>query len=256
MSRLCLTVLLAALVFPGCANVDEPEPPVRPAEGGSETDNAAAGATGETYQVQFETTAGDFVVEVHRDWSPRGADHFRELVEGGFYNDVAFFRAVKDFMVQFGISGDPQTNEKWGQEILDDPVVKSNKRGFITYAKTGAPNSRSTQVFINFKDNSFLDGQGFSPFGVVVGDGMEVVDSINQEYGEPPQDAQQRIKMFGNKYLQRTMPNLDYIKKATIISVNGEPVQSADAANADTPPAGDAAPGAADDAGAANPDGA
>lgn len=168
--------------------------------------------------VQFETTKGKVIAEVHKEWAPIGAVHFLELVEAGFYDEVAFFRAVPDFMVQFGISGDPELTTKLGEEtIKDDPVVQSNKRGYMTYAKTSEPNSRSTQLFINFKDNSFLDSQGFAPFAIIK-NGMDVVDSINQEYGEPPADTQMRAKAEGNAYLKEALPNLDYIKSARILS--------------------------------------
>lgn len=202
----CLTLALY-----GCANVEQSDPPVQSAAA------EPGGATAETYRVKFETTAGDFMIEVHPDWSPKGAAHFRELVKDGFYTDCAFFRVIPNFMVQFGISGEPSMNTKWEDSIMDDNVVQSNKRGYVTYAKTGAPNSRSTQVFINFGDNSSLDGQGFSPFGIVVDGGMDVVDKINGEYGETPPDAQFRLKSQGNAYLKKAMPNLDYIKKATIV---------------------------------------
>lgn len=201
------------LATAGCANVEQGEPPVQSA---AAAPGEATGST-ETFRVKFETTTGDFTIEVHPDWSPLGAAHFRELVEDGFYTDCAFFRAVPNFMVQFGISGDPVMNTKWEKSIMDDTVKQSNKRGYVTYAKTGQPNSRSTQVFINFKDNAGLDGQGFSPFGIVVDNGMEVVDSINQEYGEGPPDAQFRLKTQGNAYLKQAMPDLDYIKTATIV---------------------------------------
>lgn len=176
------------------------------------------------FDVLFKTTTGDFVVEVHRDWAPVGADHFLDLALRGFYNDVAFFRAVPNFMVQFGISGDPEMTKKYEASIKDDEVKQSNKRGYITYAKTGAPNSRSTQLFINFKDNTFLDSQGFAPFGVVKGTGMDTVDKINQEYGEPPRDAQFRLKSEGNEYLKAELPDLDYLKSATLVAVDGRAI--------------------------------
>ena len=182
---------------------------------------------GKVFDVLFKTTKGDFVVEVHRDWAPLGADHFIDLVLKGFYNDVGFFRAVPDFMVQFGISGDPEMTKEYGETtIKDDDVKESNKRGFITYAKTGAPDSRSTQLFINFKDNSFLDRQGFAPFGKIRGDGMETVDKINKEYGEPPRDAQFKLKAEGNAYLKAELPNVDYLKSATLVAVDGKTIDA------------------------------
>src|SRR5258708_2967063 len=118
-----------------------------------------------TFKVMFDSSAGPFVVEVHRAWAPNGADHFYNLVKSGFYDEARFFRVVPNFMVQFGIAGDPAVQKKMGASIKDDPVKESNKRGFVTFAQTAAPNSRSTQIFINFKDNGFLDSQRFPPFG-------------------------------------------------------------------------------------------
>jgi len=171
------------------------------------------------YKAKFDTSKGVFVVEVHRDWAPNGADRFYNLVKNGFYDNVRFFRVISGFMVQFGISGDPKLSAPWREaRIPDDPVKQSNRRGFITYAMAG-PNTRTSQVFINFGDNSSLDSQGFSPFGRIAS-GMEVVDKINAEYGEgAPRGRgpdQSRIQMEGNAYLMRDFGRLDYVKKATI----------------------------------------
>ena len=167
------------------------------------------------FQAKFETPKGEFVVEVTRAWSPNGADRFYNLVKNGFYNNCRFFRVVKDFMVQFGINGDPKINAALSRAgIKDDPDSQSNKRGYVTFAKSGAPNSRTTQIFINFKDNTFLDDQNFTPFGKVI-KGMDVVDSIYSGYGESPQ--QPNIQMQGNAYLEKDFPKLDYIKSATIV---------------------------------------
>jgi peptidyl-prolyl cis-trans isomerase A (cyclophilin A) len=169
-----------------------------------------------TFRANFETSAGVFVVEVTRAWAPKGADRFYNLVKYGYFDGNRFFRVVRNFMVQFGINGDPKLNAVWSDaNITDDPVVQSNQRGFVTFAKTQAPNSRSTQVFINFKDNSFLDPQVFAPFGQVVA-GMEVVDKLNGEYGEQPSQMQPQIQSGGNAFLAKSFPRLDYIKKATI----------------------------------------
>jgi peptidyl-prolyl cis-trans isomerase A (cyclophilin A) len=169
----------------------------------------------ETFKADFELANGKhFVVEVNRAWSPNGADRFYNLVKSGFYDDVRFFRVVPNFMVQFGINGDPAVSSRWRTAtIRDDPTKESNKRGYVTFAKTGAPNSRTTQIFINFKDNSFLDAQGFSPFGHVI-DGMDVVDQIYSGDGERPDQGQ--IQMKGNEYLKASFPKLDYVKKATV----------------------------------------
>ena len=168
----------------------------------------------EEFQVEFETNQGNFTIAVTRKWSPLGADHFYTLVKKDFYKECRFFRVVPNFMVQFGINGDPEIQKANKQTIKDDPVVQSNARGFLTYAKTGAPNSRSTQLFINFGDNSFLDRQGFSPFGRVV-KGMDVVDKINSEYGERPNQG--GIQARGNEYLKKDFPNLDYIKSVKLV---------------------------------------
>jgi peptidyl-prolyl cis-trans isomerase A (cyclophilin A) len=176
----------------------------------------------DTYHAKLATSKGDFVIEVHRDWAPHGADRFYNLVKAGYYNDTRFFRVVSGFMAQIGIHGKPELNAIWRDEqIPDDPVVKSNKRGFVTFAKTGAPNSRTTQFFINYDDdNSRLDTMGFSPFGQVTS-GMEVVDKLYAEYGEgAPQGrgpSQGRIQSEGNAYLMRDFPQLDYVKEATIL---------------------------------------
>ena len=133
--------------------------------------------------MKFDTSKGAFVVQVTRAWAPQGADRFYNLVKSGFYDNVRFFRVISGFMVQFGISGDPAVMAGWrNAPINDDKVVQSNKRGFITFAMAG-PNTRTSQVFINFADNARLDGSGFAPFGQVVS-GMEVVDKLNPEYGE------------------------------------------------------------------------
>lgn len=168
------------------------------------------------YRAQFQTSAGEFVIEVNRDWAPRGADRFYNLVQNGFFTDVRFFRVVPNFMVQFGINGDPAIQKHWAEaSIPDDKVSQSNKRGYVTFATRG-PNTRTTQVFINFKDNAFLDGQGFAPFGQVVS-GMEVVDKLYSVYGEAPSQQQGRIQVEGNKFLNASYPKLDHIISATIV---------------------------------------
>ncbi len=172
-----------------------------------------------TYKVKFDTSKGPFVVEVHRDWAPLGADRFYNLVKNGFYDNARFFRVISGFMVQFGINGDPAISARWrGARIGDDPVKQSNSRGFITFATAG-PNTRTTQVFINYANNSGLDGQGFAPFGRVVS-GMNVVDALYCGYGEgAPSGAgpeQGRVQSEGNAYLTSQFPKLDFIKSATI----------------------------------------
>jgi peptidyl-prolyl cis-trans isomerase A (cyclophilin A) len=171
------------------------------------------------YRVNFDTSKGPFVVEVHRDWAPNGADRFYNLVKNGFYDNTRFFRVIEGFMVQFGINGDPKVSSVWKQaRIPDDPVRVSNKRTFITFATAG-PGTRTTQVFISFGDNRNLDAQGFAPFGQVVS-GMNVVDSLFNGYGEGAPGGrgpdQGRVQAEGNAYLAGSFPNLDYIKSATI----------------------------------------
>ena len=166
------------------------------------------------FNATFDTTAGTFVVQVTRAWAPKGADRFYNLVKHGYYDAGRFFRVVPDFMVQFGINGDPGIQAPWREaNIQDDPVLQSNKRGYVTFAKRNIPNSRTTQIFINFKDNSPLDGQGFAPFGQVIS-GMEVVEKINAQYGQEPDQG--RIQMEGNAYLSKAFPKLDYVKSAKL----------------------------------------
>lgn len=177
----------------------------------------------DAYQVKFETTKGDFVIEVNPSWAPRGAAQFKAAVADGVYDEARFFRVLDGFMAQFGIAGDPAKMAKWREKVIqDDPVVKSNTRGMVSYAMAG-PDTRTTQVFINYGNNSgSLDPQGFAPFGQVV-EGMDVVDSLYSGYGEgAPQGngpAQGRIQSEGNAYLAKEFPKLDYIKSATIIEL-------------------------------------
>jgi peptidyl-prolyl cis-trans isomerase A (cyclophilin A) len=172
-------------------------------------------------RVRFETSAGAFTVRVVPDWAPLGAARFRSLVESGFYDGARFFRVLPGFVAQVGISGDPEVTRKWDKtEIKDDPVKQSNTRGRVTFATAG-PNTRTTQIFINFSDkNARLDGMGFSPFGEVV-EGMEVVERLHSGYGEgAPRGRgpdQGRIEKEGNAYLEREFPKLDYIKTARIV---------------------------------------
>ena len=175
-----------------------------------------------TYTVKFETTAGDLFIDVDRSLSPRGADRFYNLVKIGFYDDLRFFRVIDNFMAQIGISGDPKANRAWRTaNLMDDPVKTSNKRGWVTFAKTGAPNSRSTQIFLNFKDNAMLDGMGFAPFGQVREESLSVLDAIYSGYGEgAPRGAgpdQGRIQAEGNAYLDADFPKLTQLVDASIV---------------------------------------
>jgi peptidyl-prolyl cis-trans isomerase A (cyclophilin A) len=172
-----------------------------------------------TFRANFDTSKGTLVIEVNREWAPRGADRFYNLVKNGFYDDVRFFRVIAGFMGQFGIHGNPSVQSAWrNAQIQDDPVRQSNMRGYVTFATAG-PNTRTTQLFINLANNAALDKQGFAPFGQVVS-GMDVVDQIYSGYGEgAPRGKgpdQGRIQTEGNAYLIKEFPRLDYIKSATI----------------------------------------
>ena len=167
-----------------------------------------------TFKVKFSTTAGDFVVEVHRDWAPLGADRFYNLARYGYFTNAAFFRVLPGFVAQFGLSADPAINKAWETaKIQDDPVTQSNKRGTIVFATAG-PNTRTRQFFINYADNSRLNGQGFAPFGTVV-EGMDVVDKLYANYGESPR--QDMITEQGDAYLKAHFPDMDKIKVARIV---------------------------------------
>jgi peptidyl-prolyl cis-trans isomerase A (cyclophilin A) len=176
----------------------------------------------EKYQVKFDTTKGPVTVEVVRDWAPRGADRFHELVRSGFFDGARFYRVRPKFIVQFGISADPKANELWRQlKMPDDPVKQGNKRGFVSFAQSGA-GTRTTQVFINLADNSrTLDSKNFAAFGRVV-EGMDLVDKLYGGYGEVeslggagPNPI--KMEMQGDEYLQRSYPRLDQIKSARIL---------------------------------------
>jgi len=170
----------------------------------------------DTFKARFDTTKGIFVIEVHRDWAPNGVDRFCNLVKNGYYDGVKFFRVVPGFVAQWGIHGDPAIAMKWLKSTIpDDPVKQSNLRGYVTYAKSGAPNSRSVQLFINLADNPNLDGMGFAPFGKVI-DGMDVVGKLFDGYADGLRSLQGRIAEEGNVFLDKTYPNLDTIKRASI----------------------------------------
>jgi peptidyl-prolyl cis-trans isomerase A (cyclophilin A) len=169
----------------------------------------------EVYRARFDTSKGPFVIEVHREWAPIGADRFYNLVKNGFYDGTRFFRVRPGFMAQFGLNGDPNVQTAWQRASLrDEPPMKSNTRGYVSFTKESLPNTRFTQIFINYGDNSYLDGQGFAPFGQVV-TGMQIVDKLFS----PPRDNepdQRRILREGNAYL-KDFPQLDFVKRATIV---------------------------------------
>jgi peptidyl-prolyl cis-trans isomerase A (cyclophilin A) len=175
----------------------------------------------DSYRVRVETSKGDFVIAVTREWAPKGADRFYNLVKHGYYDEHRFFRVLPGFVVQWGISGDPELNKIWQQAQFPDEAGKqSNKKGRITFAK-GGPNSRTTQVFINLTDNARLDSMGFPPFGEVV-EGLAVVEKLHAGYGEGAPSGrgpnQGRIQSEGNAYLKKEFAELDFIKRATLVT--------------------------------------
>jgi peptidyl-prolyl cis-trans isomerase A (cyclophilin A) len=180
----------------------------------------------ERFQVKFTTTRGDFMVTVNRAWAPIGADRFYNLVKHRFFDNASFFRVVPGFVVQFGISAYPPVAAAWEKaNIQDEPVTQTNKRGYLTYAKTSMPNTRSTQIFINLKDNAGLDRQGFSPFGFVDAQGMKVVDMLYDQYGDSSGPDQDQISKQGKPYLDKGWPKLDSIKTATLTGPAPEPAK-------------------------------
>jgi peptidyl-prolyl cis-trans isomerase A (cyclophilin A) len=180
----------------------------------------------ESFKARFKTTKGPFVVEFHRDWSPNGADRAYNLIKAGYYDGIAFFRVVEGFMAQFGIHGHPAVNEAWKEATIeDDSVEESNTRGKVTFAQRKEPNTRSTHMFINYKNNAALDEQGFAPVGEVV-EGMEVVDKLYAGYGDGPPFGkgpdQQKLTEEGDDYLEESFPNLDYIESVEIVDAPTE----------------------------------
>ncbi|MGB6687256.1 MAG: peptidylprolyl isomerase [Terracidiphilus sp.] len=174
----------------------------------------------DVFKARFTTTQGAFVIEVHRDWSPLGADRFYNLVKNGFYNNAHFFRVVSGFVVQFGLSPSPAVNKAWHDAaIQDDPVKQSNSKGTVTFASAG-PNTRTTQLFINLGENGRLDTMGFSPFGTVI-EGLDVVEKLYAGYGETPDQG--RIEGEGKPYLDKNFPLLDSIRTARLEGVAARP---------------------------------
>ena len=172
----------------------------------------------EVFRVKFETSQGDFVVEVTRAWAPHGADRFHELVLMRYFDEGRFFRVLKGFIAQFGVHRDFRVHDVWRTLfIVDDPPQQKNVRGTLAFAKSG-PNTRATEIFINLADNAVLDGQGFVPFGRIVA-GMEVVDKLYSGYGELRPEGKEidagRVEEEANEYLVPRFPKLDYIKRTT-----------------------------------------
>lgn len=210
------TALLAALLA-GCggesadAPQTTPDPLLRP--------QSFTATAPETFRARLTTSSGDVVIEVHRPWAPLGADRFYNLVRAGYYDDTRVYRVVEGFMAQFGLSGDPYVNQAWkSQFIVDDPVVQSNTRGRVAFAKGGV-HTRTTEVFVSYRDNSSLDAQGFTPFGEVV-EGMGVVDAFHAAYGDGPPRGEgpyaAMVQARGNSYLDADFPELTRIVSATI----------------------------------------
>ena len=193
--------------------------------GGPETEKRTAVAPKkillpDVYRVKLETTKGDIVIEVKNEWAPRAADRFYELVQAGYYNDSRFHRVMRGFIAQFGIAGDPRQGALYRDlKFPDEPVVLGNKRGTVAFAHSG-PNTRAVQVFLNLKDNSTLDKQGFPAFGKIV-EGMEVADKLSFLYGElAPKGAGPdgiQAELRGNAYLDRDFPRLDSLRKASVL---------------------------------------
>ena len=204
--------LALLLLSAGAACARRPSPLLRP-------DTASTERAPDVFRVRFETTRGPFVVEARRAWAPIGVDRFHQLARLGYYDGVSFFRVVDGFMVQFGIHGDPRVSALWRtRRIADDSVRQSNRRGLVTFAMSG-PNSRTTQLFINYVDNARLDAQGFAPIGEVV-EGMDVVDNFWRSYGEgAPRGkgpVQGRIFAEGERYLAREFPRLERVLRTRV----------------------------------------
>jgi peptidyl-prolyl cis-trans isomerase A (cyclophilin A) len=171
------------------------------------------------FKVKIETTKGAMILEVDRSWSPNGADRFFNLVEIGYFKDIAIFRGIEGFMFQFGIHGNPSVSKVWKEALIkDDPKVAgvSNQMGYLTFAKANDPNTRSTQFFINLGDNKNLDSMGFTPIGRVM-EGNDILTKIETKYGENPREVQPRFQSEGNAYISKKFPDLDYIKSITLI---------------------------------------
>ena len=201
----------AAPAEPAPAAPAAPTAPTAPAEVVAEWPTTVP----DIYKVKFETTVGEFVVEVHKDWAPLGAERFYQLCKEGFYDNSAFFRVLPGFVAQFGVAADPAVTAKWkDQNLQDEPVKQSNAPGYLTFAKTNAPNTRTTQLFINFGNNANLDGMGFAAFGKVI-EGMENVKKINSKHGQDP--SQQLLTTQGEAYVAKFFPDLTKITKTSLL---------------------------------------
>ena len=188
----------------------------------------------EKFQVKFETTKGDFVVEVTREWSPNGADRFYNLVKIGYYDGIAIHRAIKNFMFQFGIHNNPIVTKKWGRHPIPDDLPKGipNDEGYVSFAKTSDPDSRTTQIFVNVRKNKGLDRQGFTPFGLVIR-GFDILKEINTEYGEASPEVIMMMTAQGASYIKQRLPNIDYIKTLSFIEIDEDVDVAAEANTTD-----------------------
>jgi peptidyl-prolyl cis-trans isomerase A (cyclophilin A) len=214
-----IAVAVGSLVFPSmaAAQADESEA----ANPALLDPSLATEPAPDTFKVKLETTKGEILIDVVRKWAPNGADRFFNLIKSGFFDNTAFFRVIDGFMAQVGLHGKPEVTAAWSRvPIADDPVKKSNTRGMVTFAMKSSPNSRTSQFFINYGNNSYLDKSGFAPIGKIV-DGMKVADSLYSGYGEgAPRGSgpsQGRLTQEGNAYLKAEFPQLDYIVRATIV---------------------------------------
>ena len=207
-SRIGITVVIVAVataLLSGQVNVEKLKNPAQLTE-----------RAPDQFRARFDTSQGVIVIAVEREWAPLAADRFYNLVKNGFYNDTRFFRVLSGFMAQFGLHADPSVQSAWRTANLkDEPAKKSNTRGFVSFTRESSPNSSYTMIFINYKDNSYLDADGFTPFGEVVS-GMDVADRLYSGYGRQNVPDQRRILRDGNAYLLAEYPMLDFVKTATI----------------------------------------
>lgn len=215
--RQILAVLAASAFLAGCS-----KPPQPAAKEAAVADKPKAPARApDKFQAKFETTKGDFTVEVVREWAPRGADRFYELIDRHYFDGARFYRVVKKFIAQFGVSSDPNANQLWSQlKLVDDAAKQPNQRGFVAFAQAG-PNSRTTQIFVNLADNSKLLGKTYAPFGKVVS-GMDVVDQLYSGYGDMPPRGEgpdaAKYGTLGDQYLEQSFSKLDKIKAVTLVA--------------------------------------
>jgi len=174
----------------------------------------------DSFKCRFETSKGEFVVAVTRAWAPEGADRFYNLCKVGWFHHAKFFRNIGGFMAQVGMSAFPAASLAWKDAtIKDDPVIQSNTPLMVTFAKTGRPDSRSTQIFINHGNNKNLDSMGFAPFGKIV-EGADVVGQLYDGYGEGAPGGrgpdQGLITKYGDLYLEDRFPKLDKITRTSV----------------------------------------